>query len=105
MNQYLRIWKSFDIEEVEKHLLLLGDLTGDCGACRELGISYQTAKECPRCKAAFRYVTSRRMETHPGERFHIVARIHDKRPELIFIDYDDYKKILGRKKARDFFGA
>jgi len=28
----------------------------------------------------------------------------EKRPELIFIDYDDYSKAIGKKKARDFFG-
>ncbi len=102
--EFLRIWQVFDIEEVEKHLLILGDLTGDCAACRELGIHYQDARECPKCKTTFKYVTSRRLETHPGERFQIASRLKDRRPELVFIDYEDYKKTLGRKKARDFFG-
>ena len=101
--EWLRTWQQFDLEEVEKHLLILGDLTGDCGSCRELGISYQQAKACPRCKTTFKYVTSRRLETHPGERFRIVARLRELQPELIFIDYEDYKRTLGRKKARDFF--
>lgn len=102
--EYLRTWKDYDIEEVERHLLILGDLTGDCAACRELGIAYLIAKECPKCKTIFRYVTSRRLETHPGERFQVVSRLHERRPELAFIDYEDYKRTIGRKKARDFFG-
>ena len=101
--EFLRIWQVFDLEEVEKHLLILGDLTGDCAACRELGISYQEARTCPRCKTAFKYVTSRRLETHPGERFQIAGRLRERRPDLVFIDYEDFKRTLGRKKARDFF--
>lgn len=101
--EFLRVWRPFDIEAVEKQLLILGDVSGDCGACRELGIAYLDAKECPRCKTVFRYVTSRRLETHPGERFQIVRRLGEKRPDLIFIDYEDYKRTIGRKKARDFF--
>lgn len=103
MDQFLRTWQRFNLEDVEKHLLILGDLTGDCANCRQLGIGYQNAKECPRCKTSFRYVTSRRLETHPGERFQIVSRIKELRPDWVFIDYEDYKKTLGRKKARDFF--
>lgn len=102
--EFLRTWQAFDLEEVEKYLLILGDLTGDCAACRELGIQYQSARECPRCKTVFKYVTSRRLETHPGERFQIVSRLRSIRPELVFIDYEDYKKTAGRKKAREFFG-
>ena len=101
--EFLRTWHEYDIEEVQKHLLILGDLTGDCASCRELGIHYQEAKECPRCRTSFKYVTSRRLETHPGERFQIVSRTRDRRPDLAFIDYEDYKRTLGRKKARDFF--
>ena len=102
--EFLRTWQNFDLEEVEKHLMILGDLTGDCASCRELGIHYQDARECPKCKTAFKYVTSRRLETHPGERFQLAFRLKEKRPDLVFIDYEDYKKTLGRKKARDFFG-
>ena len=101
--EFLRIWNEFDIEEVQKRLLILGDVTGDCASCRELGIQYQQAKECPRCKTYFKYVTSRRLEIHSGERFQIVARLRERRPDLTFIDYEDYKRTLGRKKARDFF--
>ena len=100
---FLRTWQHFDLEEVEKHLLIVGDVSGDCAACRELGISYIEAKSCPRCKVAFKYVTSRRLETHPGERFQIVSRMRQKRPDLVFIDYEDYKRTTGRKKAREFF--
>ncbi len=101
--EYLRIYKEFDIEDVRQHLLIMGDLSGDCAACRALGIDSYTAQACPECGASFKYVTSRRLESHPGERFQTVRRMLTKRPELIFIDYTDYSKTMGQKKARDFF--
>ena len=102
--EFLRLWRGFDLDEVEKHLLILGDLTGDCASCRELGIHYQDAKECPRCKTSFKYVTSRRLEMHPGERFHLIRKLQERRQDLIFVDYADYTHFLGKQKVRDIFG-
>lgn len=104
MNEYLRVFKPFDIEDVRKHLLIMGDLKGDCGACRALGIDSYSAAQCPECGTPFKYVTSRRLEANPGERFQLARRLYEKRQDLIFIDYTDYTKVLGQKKARDFFG-
>ena len=103
MQEFLRTFKQFDIEEVRKHLLIMGDLSADCASCRHLGIDGYTAKSCPECGTPFRYVTSRRTEANPGERFQFARRIHEKRPDLLNIDYTDYMKVLGQKKARDFF--
>lgn len=103
-NEYLRVFRRFDIEEVRQHLLVMGDLTGDCASCRALGIDGYTASQCPQCGTPFKYVTSRRLEAHPQERFQFVRRMQDKRPDLTVIDYTDYVKTMGQKKARDFFG-
>lgn len=101
---YLRMFREFDIDDVTKHLLIMGDLTGDCASCRALGIDFYKAGTCPECGTPFKYLTSRRLEANPGERFHLVRRMNEKRPDLLFIDYTDYQKIMGQKKARDFFG-
>ena len=61
-------------------------------------------ESCPECGTPFQYLTSRRIESHPSERFQIVRRLREKRPELVFIDFSDYSKTLGKKKAKDFFG-
>ncbi|MDP3921377.1 MAG: hypothetical protein Q8R76_11290 [Candidatus Omnitrophota bacterium] len=100
---YLRIYKEFDITDVEKHLLIMGDLKADCSACRALGISFD-AHACPECGVQFKYLSSRRADQHEGERFRIVKRAQEQRPDLTFIDYGDYHKVVGKKKARDFFG-
>jgi hypothetical protein len=104
MSEFIRVFKAFDIEDVRKHLLIWGDLTSDCAACRALGIDFYKAAQCPECGTPFKYATSRRMEANPGERFQLARRSAEKRPDLVFIDYTDYSKLLGQKKARDFFG-
>ena len=101
--EYLRTYKEYDIEDVRKHLLIMGDLSGDCASCRALGIDGYTEKSCPECGTPFKYITSRRLDSHHGERFQLVRRVLTKRPEMIFIDHEDYAKTIGQKKARDFF--
>src|SRR3989338_8103538 len=47
MSFYLRVWQACDIAEITKHLLIVGELTADCAACRELGIHYSQAPQGP----------------------------------------------------------
>ena len=103
VQHYLRTFKPFDLEEVKKSLLIIGDLSGNCAACNELGINAYETKACPACGAVFKYIASRRLETHPAERFQLAKRLAEKRPDLVLIDYQDYQKTAGAKAARDFF--
>lgn len=101
--EYLRTFKLFDFDEVKQHLLIMGDLKGDCAHCRALGIDL-SAGTCPECGVPFKYATSRRLESHPGERFQFMRRLQERRPDLTFIDYADYSHFLGKQKVRDIFG-
>ncbi|MFC1621154.1 hypothetical protein ACFL2G_02505 [Candidatus Omnitrophota bacterium] len=92
MGEFIRVWKEFDIRDVSEHLLVVGDLTGDCSKCRELGIDYSKASSCPKCNTQFKYIASRTRET---------KRIKHKRSDLIFIDFEDYKRASGKLRARD----
>jgi len=100
---YLRVYKPFLLEEVKKNLLIIGDLSGNCASCNELGINAYETKACPSCGTIFKYIASRRLETHPAERFQLAKRLAEKRPDLTLIDYQDYQKTTGAKAARDFF--
>ena len=100
---YLRIWQSCDIKEISKQLLIVGDITADCAACRELGIVYASAKACPKCGVQFRFIASRNTGALDRSRGATVKRIKDRRPDLTFIDYEDYKEITGKQSAREFF--
>ena len=97
MSYYLRVWQACDITEISKQLLIVGDVSADCSACRELGIDYASSKNCPKCGVVFRFIASR------GTSGGAVKRIKDRRPDLTFIDYGDYKEITGKQSARDFF--
>ena len=103
MNFYIRIWQACNIEEISKHLLIVGDLTADCANCRELGIEYAHTKNCPKCGIDFRFIAARNTGALDRGRGATVKRIKDRRPDLTFIDYTDYKEITGKQQARDFF--
>lgn len=103
MEEYIRTFLEYDLEHISKHLLVVGDLAGDCYNCRELGLDPYQTKVCPNCKTEFKFIASRRMDQFPGERFAIARRLRSKRSDLILLDYQDFTKTLGHKKARDFF--
>ena len=96
---FIRVWQESDLDEINRHLLIVGDLTGDCSQCRQIGIDYLISITCPKCQTAFKYVTSRSKEASFGH----IKRIKGKRPDLIFIDYNDFKTALDRLKAKNFF--
>jgi hypothetical protein len=100
---FIRVWQACVPEELTKHLLIVGDITADCQNCRELGIDYTQAKECPQCRTPFRFIASRLTGKLDGARGSTVKRIKERRPDLTFIDYEDYREITGRQQARDFF--
>ena len=87
---YIRIWQEQDTEEIKKHLLMAGDLAGDCLNCRQMGIDYKTAKECPGCRTVFKYIASRSPLADGG----LVHRIKQARPELVFIDFGTKVQII-----------
>jgi len=94
MNEFIRVWQQFDLNDISEHLLIVGVSSGDCAKCRELGIDYSRAKTCPKCGTDFKYITTRTSEAR---------KINNKRPDLIFIEIEDYKKALGKMRARDIF--
>jgi len=94
MKEFIRVWKDIDINDISEHLLIVGESRGDCSKCRALGIDYSNAKTCPECGTGFKYIASRSRE---------VKKIIQKRPDMIFIDFEDYKKIIGKIKARGLF--
>lgn len=102
MSFYIRVWQACDLEQVGRHLMIVGDVTADCAACRELGIPYAEARNCPKCGTDFRFIALRSMGKL-DRKGGAVKRVKERRPDLTFIDYDDYREITGKQQARDFF--
>lgn len=99
-NYYIRVAQELNFDDVVKHLLVVGDLTGDCFACRALGIDYTKEKYCPGCKTDFRYICYRK--TMPVTGAHI-SKICRRRPDLVYVEYNDIKEISDRLRAKNFF--
>lgn len=95
----IRTLKEFDLDEIYKHLLVVGDLTGDCFNCKELGLDYLKIMTCPKCKTDFRFITSRK-SNFAGLK--PLSDLHRRRLDLVCIEFGDLKHHKDRKKARDF---
>jgi hypothetical protein len=100
-NYYIRVAKELDYDEITKHLLIAGDLTGDCFSCRQVGIDHSREKYCPQCKTDFRYISLRKF-SDPVKGAQI-ARLCQKRPDLTYVEYADIKEIADRLKVKNIF--
>ena len=99
--EYLRIWQSVDIKEIENSIVTIDDKFGFCPGCKEMGIKLEGLKECPKCSRQFKYMTSREARGANGHVF--VNRAKTKLPDLTFVDFNDYERITSKKKAEDLF--
>ena len=99
--EYLRVWTEVDIGEIENKIIIVDDKFGYCPGCKEIGIKLEGVKRCPKCSREFAYVTSR--EASGGKSFDIVLRTRKKLPDLTFVDFDDYERVMGKKKAQSLF--
>lgn len=95
--KFLRIYKKMDFGFVKSRLLLYGALSGSCAACKEMDIKLD-ARCCPKCKSEFCYIAFMNVKDHLPK----MLRLSEERPDLVFVDYEDFKKIEGALKAQDF---
>ena len=96
--KFIRVYQPLDIQEVKRHLLIAGDLSGCCSACQALDIPFE-AERCPSCHTAFHYLSFRRPDTQRAK----IAKIARRRPSLRIIDFQDYEREAGSLKARELF--
>ncbi len=99
-NYFIRVAQEVSFDLVSKHLLVVGDLTGDCFSCRELGIDYAREKYCPGCKTDFRYICFRKSAFVSCAQ---ISKLCQKRPDLVYVEYGDIKDIADRIRAKNFF--
>ena len=101
--EYLRIWQSVAIDGIKKNLLQIGDSLGNCENCKEVGLDYKVVKTCPNCGTAFQYAIAKNASSAHSGRSGVIKKLVACRQDLTFIDYDDYKLLLGRSEAKKFF--
>ena len=90
----LRVWKEFDLEEIEKHLIVVGELSGECFSCRQLGVDVRQGR-CPNCGTEFKYMGFRRKVNGKD-----IVRFKREYPQMIFIEFEDFKKNISRERAK-----
>lgn len=98
----IRVWTEIDIEEIDKHLVIVDDIHGFCPGCKQTGIKYNEISKCPKCDRNFKYVTTRENpKSTSGQK--ILAKIRKNIPNLTIIDYSDYKSVTDKNKAKSLF--
>ena len=94
MREFLRVWKELDVKEIEKALIVMGDLSAECYACHNIGIEKNTVT-CPQCGTHFKYMGFRR-KVSSG----YLKKLSAEMPYLAFIDFDDFKSVTNKSDAR-----
>ncbi len=97
----VRVAQEQDFDTLSKHLIVVGELTGECFACRHVGIDYSREKYCPECKTDFRFIASRKRASDNNAV--LLSRLAQRRPDLTYVEYQDIKGTSDRQKARDIF--
>lgn len=98
-DKLIRVYKKFYIDEVKAHTLLYGALAGSCANCQCLDVKLDKLK-CPSCGHDFKYIAF----NNPRENMPKILRLLQEHPEVMIIDYEDFKKAEGELKIRDIFG-
>ncbi len=97
---HIRVWTELSVEDVQQHIIMVEDRFGHCPGCKKIGIELKGLSKCPGCGREFKYVTSKDAK---GGKTDIVIRTRRKLPDLVFVDYDDYERVTGKKKAESLF--
>ncbi len=100
---FIRVWKEFDIDDIAKHLLVAALTLSSCENCGKFGLDYSNIKSCPECKNEFKYIAVRLNPEEKSQENLTIRKIIHSRPDLIFINYEDYKRLVAKAKAKDIF--
>ena len=97
--RFLRIYKKFYLDEVKAHLMTYGALSGVCANCKNMDVKLEMT-QCPQCNSQFKYIAFQNIKEHIPK----LLKISQERPQIIFVDYDDFKRLEGEEKARGILG-
>ncbi len=97
--RYIRVYRKYYFDELKAHTRLYGALSGSCSACKHLDLKLD-ATQCPSCHTPFKFIAFMNIKEHLPK----MKRLAQERPDVVFIDYDDFKKTEGEEKARNILG-
>ena len=86
MKKFIRHWKKFDLDEIGKSLIVVGELSSKCFACGDIGLD-NDAVSCPHCGVAFKYMGfSRKLKPS------YLEKRQEQNPGIVLIDFEDFKE-------------
>jgi len=94
MKGFLRTWEEFDLGDIEKYLIVAGELSGECFSCHKVGLDLKV-RSCPECRVVFKYMGFRRKV-----KMSYLQKVKKEWPRVIFIDFEDFKRCLNKRDAR-----
>jgi len=97
--RFIRIYKKFYLDEVKTHLMTYGALSGTCANCKHMDLKVDTLV-CPECKTEFKYIAFQNIREHMPK----MLKVSHECPQIVFVDYDDFKHIEGEEKAKRILG-
>lgn len=97
--RFIRIYKKYYLEEVKSRLMTYGALSGTCANCMKMDLKIDALK-CPECNTDFKFIAFQNVRDHLPK----MLRLAQERPDVTFVDYDDFKKVEGEEKARGILG-
>ena len=97
----VRVWQNLNVDEVRQHLILVDDLYGSCGNCRQLGLNYVKDAQCSGCGTTFRYLATKLRS--PGEVARILKRIESDGLKLTVIDREDFERAAAHDSVSNLF--
>lgn len=93
---FIRVYEQLDPGKIKPNLLIYGDISGSCASCSKIDCKLEM-EQCPQCGAVFNYIAFRNVKSHLPKMYKLLER----RPNLKFIDYDDYNRTGAQQKAKD----
>ena len=96
--KFIRVYKKLDIDDVKSHLLICGDLSVSCSHCNNMNLKVDMVR-CPECQTDFKYIAFRNIKDNMPK----LLKLSETRPDLTFVDFDDFKKMTTAAKAHEFF--
>lgn len=97
----VRVWQNLKVDEVRQHLLLVDDLYGSCGNCKQLGLNYLKDSKCSGCGTTFRYLATKLH--NPADVAKILNRINKESLKLTVIDRDDFERAEAKDAINNLF--
>ena len=95
------VWRSLKVDEVRQHLILVDDLYGSCGNCKQLGLNYVKDTQCSGCGSVFRYLATKLR--NPADVAKILKRIEAESLKLTVIDRDDFERAEAKDALNNLF--